>query len=291
MPKTVKKAVIPAAGLGTRLRPLTHSMPKELLPVGNKPIIQHTLEMYIASGIFKFCIITSPKKSLLKDFVAGSWKPSALPYSRDTGFYQKLKACRTDFITQDEPRGIADAVALARDFVGNDPFACIMPDSLLFSERPLAMQLIEAFQRYQTDVIGTVFILGSDAECFGNVGVLETKALDDRHFAITSLSDKTQAPLVMKKDATIHKGFGGGIYFPEYFELIEAIRDQVQGELDDVPIHQILVKRGSLIGLLLEGVAFDVGHPLGFRAAVHYVGRRAKRPQDAIEPRTAFRGQ
>ncbi|MDY6954529.1 MAG: sugar phosphate nucleotidyltransferase, partial [Thermodesulfobacteriota bacterium] len=125
MPQDITKAVIPAAGLGTRLKPLTAHMPKELLPIGAKPMLQYTLEMYVASGITELCIITSPQKERIKDFVTGQWFPPALPFFRDEVFYRNLGRCRTVFLTQEEPKGVADAISLARDFVGNDPFACV----------------------------------------------------------------------------------------------------------------------------------------------------------------------
>ncbi|MGD8512334.1 MAG: sugar phosphate nucleotidyltransferase [Deltaproteobacteria bacterium] len=273
MSKDVKKAVIPAAGLGVRLRPLTTYLPKELLPIGEKPMIQYTLEMYMASGISEFAIITSPHKPMLRDFITGNWKPPTLPFHWDAALYRKLEACRTVFLTQDEPRGVADAVALARDFVGDEPFACLMPDCLLFSDQPLAQQLLEGCERHQSHVIGSIYIRGNDARRYGNVGILETDRLHGSCFVITSLSDKKQSPLSLQPGETIHKGFGGGIYLPEYFHLVEAIRSSVKGEVDDVPIHHLLIKEAKLLGIVLEGAAFDAGHPLGFRAAVHYVGR------------------
>ena len=273
MSTNITKAVIPAAGQGLRLRPLTTYLPKELLPIGGKPMIQYTLEMYMASGISEFCIITSPHKPMLRDFVTGQWKPPALPFHWDAKLYGKLEACRTVFLTQNKPRGVADAVALARDFVGDDAFACIMPDCLLFSDQPLAHQLLKGCERHHSHVIGSIYIRGNDVRRFGNVGVLQTDRFRGPCFAITSLSDKTQAPLSLGPGKTIHKGFGGGIYLPEYFDLVEAIRSHVKGEVDDVPIHHLLIKEEKLLGIVLEGTAFDVGHPLGFRAAVHYVGR------------------
>ena len=243
-------------------------------------MIQHTLEMYIASGISEICIITSPQKPTIKDFITGNCPPPVLPFSWDATLYRELEGRHTVFLTQDRPRGVADALALARDFVGNEPFACIMPDCLLFSDLPLAKQLMEAFRGCQTHVIGTIFIKGNDARRFGNVGVLEAETPHDGFFAVTSLSDKKAEPLPVKPDRTIHKGFGGGIYLPEYFDLVETIRSHVEGEVDDVPIHHILIKKGELAGIRLEGVPFDAGHPLGFRAAVHYAGRPKKRLKD-----------
>jgi len=269
----VTKAVIPAAGLGTRLKPLTAHMPKELLPIGAKPMIQYTLEMYMASGISELCIITSPQKGLIKDFVTGDWWPPALPFSRDEVFHKNLEGCRTVFLTQKEPKGVADAISLARDFVGNEPFACVMPDCLLFSNEPMAKQLMRAFRRCKTNVMGTIFIKGDAIRCFGNVGVLQTEKADDDCPAIISLSDKKEEPLSGNPEAVIHKGFGGGIYLSEYFQLLEATRPHTEGEVDDVPIHQILARKGTLVGIPLKGVAFDAGHPLGYRAAARFAGR------------------
>ncbi|MBW1677388.1 MAG: NTP transferase domain-containing protein [Deltaproteobacteria bacterium] len=274
MPKNVTKAVIPAAGLGIRLRPLTSFTPKELLPVGGKPMIQYALEMYMAAGISEFCIIISPEKPQLKDFITGNWTPPAIPYEKDARFYKQLERCRIVFVTQSHPGGVADAVGMAKDFVGDEPFACIMPDCLLFSDRPHAQQLVQVFERYQKNVISTVFIRGADVKRFGNVGLLRTQRLDGESFLITSLSHKKPEPLTAMPGETIHKGFGGGIYLPEYFDLVEIVRALAKGEVDDVPIHQILIKQRKLLGVLLEGAAFDAGHPSGLRAAVHYAGRR-----------------
>lgn len=270
----VTKAVIPTAGLGTRLMPLTYHTPKELLPIGGKPIIQYALERHMAAGISEFCIITSPDKPHLHDFITGNWNPPAFPFEKDAIFYNQLEQCRIVFVTQSHPRGVADAVGLAEDFVGDEPFVCIMPDCLLFSDKPHPQQLLHVFERYEKNVIGTVLIKSAHVKRFGNVGLLGTQRLSNECFLITSLSDKNPQPLTAKPGETIHKGFGGGIYLPEYFELIEKTRSHAKGEVDDVPIHQILVERGRLLGVLLEGEAFDVGHPLGLRAAAHYVGRR-----------------
>lgn len=270
----VTKAVIPAAGLGTRLMPMTRHIPKELLPVGAKPVIQYAMENHMVAGISEFCIITSPNKPQLHDFLTGNWKPSALPFTKDEVFYSRLTQCRTVFVTQSHPKGVADAVGLAQDFVGNEPFLCIMPDCLLFGEKSHAQQLLQVFENQDKNLIGTVLIRNADVERFGNVGKLQTKRLTSACFLITSLSDKNPKPLTAKPGEIIHKGFGGGIYLPEYFGLIEEIRARAKGEVDDVPIHQILIERGRLLGVLLEGEAFDVGHPLGLRAAARYIGRR-----------------
>lgn len=273
---SVRKAVIPAAGMGTRLRPVTLHTPKELLPIGQKPMIQYSIEMYIAAGISEFCIVTSPGKSPLVDFLTGR---GDLPFCHDGNFRRRLVDCRVVFVTQENPLGVADAIGLARDFVGDEPFACVMPDCILFSEVSHVLQLMDVFDRHKKNVIGTIHIRGADAKRFGNVGVVQSEGIDESCFLVTSLSEKKTEPLVASRGAIIHKGFGGGIYLPEYFDLIELSRSKAKGEVDDVPIHQTLISRGRLLGVLLKGVPFDAGHPLGFRAAVHYAGRRWKAVQ------------
>jgi len=176
-------------------------------------------------------------------------------------------------LTQNKAIGVADAVSLARDFVNNEPFVCIMPDCLLFSHRPFARQLMDGFEKYAKNIIGTVYIQGVDVRRFGNVGRLGTNRLDGGFFSITSLSDKTKKPLAAHGGEKIHKGFGGGIYLPEYFDLVEIIRNQTEGEVDDVPIHHRLIQKEALLGVLLQGKAFDAGHPLGYRAVIHFAGR------------------
>jgi UTP--glucose-1-phosphate uridylyltransferase len=257
---------------------LTAEVPKELLPVGGKPMLQVVLEMYMDSGISEFCVITSPKKPLIRDFIAGRWSHPALPFAWDGAFYRRLEACHTVFLTQEQPRGVADAIGLARVFVDNEPFACIMPDCLLFSDKPMAKQLISAFGKWRTHVIGTIYVQGPHVRRFGNVGLLEVETRDDGAFAVMSLSPKKGEPLPVDLDTTMLKGFGGGIYLPEYFDLVEVVRPHAKGEVDDIPIHQILIEQGKLLGVLLEGTAFDGGHPLGFRAAVQFAGRPKPKP-------------
>jgi len=271
----VTKAVIPAAGRGTRLRPLTLYTPKELLPVGGKPMIQHALETHLAAGVSEFCIVTSPEKPQLKDFLTGDWKPPRFPFEKDFRFYERLGPCRIVFVTQNQPIGVADAIGLARDFVGDEPFACIMPDCILFSRVSHTQQTLQAFEKHGVNVIGTIAIREGDVRRFGNVGLLQSEPLDGHAFLITALSDKKAEPIKATAGEIVHKGFGGGIYLPEYFDLIESVRSRANGEVDDVPIHHLLIQEKKLLGVSLEGAAFDAGLPVGLRAAVHYAGRPA----------------
>jgi UTP--glucose-1-phosphate uridylyltransferase len=236
-------------------------------------MIQHHLEMCMAAGVSEFFVVISPEKAKLRDFVSGDWSPPALPFEKDLSFYDRLGRCRVTFANQSSPAGVADAVGLAEEFVGDNPFVCIMPDCLLFSDKPHVQQLLPAFQRHRKSVIGIVLISGVETKRFGNVGILSTEEIDGESYRITSLSDKTAEPLPAIPGETVLKGFGGGIYLPEYFDLIEAIRPSAGGEVDDVPLHHMLIEQDRLLGVVLEGAAFDTGHPLGLLAAAHYAGR------------------
>jgi UTP--glucose-1-phosphate uridylyltransferase len=184
-----------------------------------------------------------------------------------------MKSCNVSFLVQPEPKGVADAISLARNFVGNDPFGCIMPDCLLFSEEPFLSQLMDSFSKHHKNIIGTVNVNRTEAKRYGNVGLLETNPLDDTCFFIQSLSVKSGTPLDLSKGQSIKKGFGGGIYLPEYFGFIDMLRPDSSGEIDDVPIHHMLIRENNLLGVTLKGAAFDTGHPAGYRAAVRYAGR------------------
>ena len=271
----VTKAVIPAAGLGTRLAPSTRYLPKELLPVGGKPMIRHTVEAYMDSGIRRLAVVISPSKGLLRAYLSGDRLPAGLPFREDAEFRGRLKSCEITFFVQEQPSGVADAVSLTRDFVGSHPFACIMPDCLLFAGPSFPQQLVEAYDRGHTNIIGTILIAGKDLARFGNVGLLETEPSDHERVRITSLSPKRPIPIRAKTPrSAYHKGFGGGVYLPEYFELAARAARDDRGERDDVPIHHAMIIDERLHGILLQGEPFDAGHPLGLRAAAHFQGRR-----------------
>jgi len=236
-------------------------------------MIQYTIEAYMEAGICQLCVIVSPAKHLIRDFLCDSRLPAGLPFGEDREFRKRLRSCDITILVQQQALGVADAVSLARDFVGSHPFACIMPDCLLFAGRPYPQQLAQAYQRYGTHVIGTILVPAKDIERFGNVALLRSRPLDAHTIRITSLSSKRPEPLQAPNSGAYRKGFGGGVYHPEYFELADAVTRNASGEFDDVPIHQAMIRKQRLLGVLLEGEPFDAGHPLGLRAAAHFQGR------------------
>jgi len=255
----VKKAIIPAAGLGTRMLSLTKGTPKEMLIIGSKPMIQHTVEMSLDSGIKEICVIINEKKTVIRDFLMKYWKE-----------YLSHK-CKLTFLYQSQPKGLADAVYLAKEFVGDEPFVLSMPDAILFSKTPTILQLSCAFAKYNQNVMGVIYVGSEEANLFGNVGVLDITYLEKNIFRVNKLSEKGPGTLKIDPGQTVAKSFGVGIYLPHYFHYIDAIRPQVRGELDDVPLLQRLTQDKNLLGVLLEGKGFDVGNVDGYYAANNYL--------------------
>jgi UTP--glucose-1-phosphate uridylyltransferase len=273
----VTKAIIPAAGLGSRVRSVAHGLPKEMLPVGSKTLIQHALEMHISSGVKDIAIILHPEKEIIRNFLEGSIaSPAFLEIPpRDQHFREVLKDISLRFMYQNERRGVVDAVLLARDFVKDEPFALIMPDCLLLAEKPFLAQIMEWAPQGAAGIIGFIMLEKDRADTFGNVGLLSVSPLRGPLYSVSRLSDK--GPEAIHFDGSYQpKGFGGGIYSCEYFEYVAASIQSDGPEWDDVPIHQEMAANGRLYGVKLEGMAFDLGNPKGYLEACRFLQDRSR---------------
>ena len=274
----VDKAVIPAAGLGSRVRAVARDLPKELLSVGGKTIIQHSIEMHVSSGIGELAIILHPEKTAVMDFLEGNTVlTSTVPITCSAEFRSLLKNVSLHYFFQRERNGVVDAVMRARKFVGDEYFGLFMPDCILFSECPFPTQVMNWFPYEASGVIGFLMLDKAREGQFGNVGLLSVSHCNGPLYRIDSLSDKLPGTVSFDEDAH-PKGFGGGIYSPDYFDRASVLERHPGRELDDVPIHQDLARDKKLFGVQLEGVTFDVGNIDGFRAAVDYCKSFDQRP-------------
>jgi len=265
----VRKGIIPAAGLGTRVRALAGDLPKELLTVAAKPLIVHAIEGLAASGIRQIGVVISPAKESIRQFLLGE-PPEFLAPQLDAHLRVLLRACKFSFFVQPSPLGVADAVSLCRDFIDDEPFALVMPDNILLDGLPVVSQMIPFFSREPRDMLGALRLEAEQASRFGNVGILETEAVSDESKKIVSVSrfsDKTSSPLHIPAGESALKNFGGGIFLPHFFDYIEKLRPQIEGELDDVPVVQAIIKEKGLLAVALEGSGFDVGNSAGYWAA------------------------
>ena len=276
---TVRKAVIPVAGLGTRVRAIAGDLPKELLTVAAKPLIVHAIEGLAASGVRQIAVVLCPAKESIRQFLLGDPPEFLAPLSY-AHVRVLFKACNFSFFVQPQPRGLADAVSLCREFVGNEPFALIMPDNILLDGLPVVSQMIPFFSREGRDMLGAISLSMEEASRFGNVGILETEVIPGRSprlRKVSDFSDKTSEPLNIPPGKKLLKNFAGSIFLPHFFDYIEQCRPHAQDELDDVPVIQAILRDEELNAVILEGNGFDVGNPAGYWAANLYI--ESKQPQ------------
>jgi UTP--glucose-1-phosphate uridylyltransferase len=270
---TVRKAIIPAAGLGTRVRGIAGDLPKELLTVAAKPLIVHAVEGLAASGVRQIGVVISPAKESIRQFLLGE-PPAFLAPQLDAHLKVLLRACEFLFFIQPKPAGLADAVSLCKDFVGNEPFVVVMPDNIMLDGLPVVSQLLPFFCRKPQDMLGAISLEPEEALRFGNVGILETEAIpgeNKRLSRVCHFSDKSGDPLNIPAGTEVLKNFAGSIFLPHFFDHIEQCRPRADGELDDVPVIQALTREKTLLAVVLRGKGFDVGSPAGYWAANRYL--------------------
>jgi UTP-glucose-1-phosphate uridylyltransferase len=257
----VAKAIVPAAGLGTRMRSLAGNRPKELLEIGGKCLIARAVEGLAASGIREIAVVLSPAKEEIRTFLLRMYADGLAGGGTLT------------FVEQPRPLGVADAVSLCREFIGGEAFALVMPDNVLLEGPPVIAQIFPFFSRYGLDTIGALRLNAATVSSFGNVGFLTVHAVPgetERLYRVLEYSDKKREPVDSGSVPSMLKGFGCGLYLPHFFDLAEEWRPRLAGEVDDVPVLQTLARQGSLLAVELVGAGFDAGNPDGFHAAARF---------------------
>ncbi|MCP4203265.1 MAG: NTP transferase domain-containing protein [bacterium] len=269
----VTKAVIPAAGLGTRMEPVSRVVPKELLPVGSKPAIQWVIEEAAAAGLTELAIVLSPTKGLLFEYLA------------DGGLDSEL-GVRFQYVTQDVQRGLADAMWQCRDFTDGEPFALLLPDNVLLSREHSLSRMVSLYARNGRDVIGALELDHSHSGQFGNCGLIDFERKAAGVLEISHLRDKRPGRLAIEEGATVVRACGRYICHAQVFEYMKRFRpggdnNGSQAELDEVPVYQAIIEEKGALGCLLSLPLFDVGYPAGYAAANGYWARHlAPSPTD-----------
>ncbi|MDX2272204.1 MAG: sugar phosphate nucleotidyltransferase [Cyanobacteriota bacterium] len=250
---TIHKAVIPAAGRGTRLRPATRLLPKELLPIGNVPMIHRAVNELVRGGIDQIALIISPAKASVWDYFA--------EITPDLN-------CQLELLIQPEPTGTADAIGLASSFLQRDPFVIYMPDEVCFCPTSPIRQLVATYQRYQQSVLALTWLTPEWASYFKGTGRITTELIEDPTYRITALLNKSVDPFPVNPQGSL-KGVGIGVIDHEFMDLLFSFASHIKrpAEFDDIVIWQHLTRSGRLLGSLVEGMVFDAGQPQGFAAA------------------------
>lgn len=278
----VKKAIIPAAGLGTRFLPATKAQPKEMLPIVDKPTIQYIVEEAIASGIEEILIITGRNKKSIEDHFDKSielelelekaGKSELLELVRDISDMVDIH-----YIRQKEPRGLGHAIHCAKTFVGNEPFAVLLGDDVVDSDTPCLKQLIDCYSEYKTTILGVQTV---SKENVSKYGIVDGIHIEDRVYKVKDLVEKPsieEAP----SDVAI---LGRYIITPEIFNILENTKPGKNGEIQLTDALKTLIGKEAMYAYNFEGKRYDVGDKLGFlEATIEFALKKDELKSEFIE--------
>lgn len=259
--KKVKKAIIPAAGLGTRFLPATKAMPKEMLPIVDKPTIQYIVEEAVASGIEDIIIVTGKGKRSIEDHFDHAFELENNLFSK--GKFDLLDEVRRSsnvdihYIRQKEAKGLGHAVWCARNFIGNEPFAVLLGDDIVQAEIPCIGQLAEQYEQVQKSVIGVQPVPDDQTHRYGIVAPLEKNG---RLYEVENFVEKPAAGKAPSNLAIM----GRYILTPEIFQFLERQEEGAGGEIQLTDAIQKLNEAQGVYAFDFYGTRYDVGEKLGF---------------------------
>jgi UTP--glucose-1-phosphate uridylyltransferase len=275
----VKKAIIPAAGLGTRFLPATKAQPKEMLPIVDKPTIQYIIEEAVASGIEEILIITGRNKRAIEDHFDKSVElEKELEEHNKTELLKMVKDISNMadiyYIRQKEPKGLGHAISCARTFVGNDPFAVMLGDDVVDSKIPCLKQLIDCFSEYKTTVLGVQQVPHKDVSKYGIVNGMHIEN------GVYKVKDLVEKPKIDESPSDIAI-LGRYIITPAIFDILDNTKPGKGGEIQLTDALKNLMQTEAMYAYVFEGRRYDVGDKLGFlQATVEFALKREelKRP-------------
>ena len=278
----VKKAIIPAAGLGTRFLPATKAQPKEMLPIVDKPTIQYIIEEAVASGIEEILIITGRNKKCIEDHfdksielemeLEKSGKSELLELVRDISDMVDIH-----YIRQKEPKGLGHAIHCAKTFVGNEPFAVLLGDDVVCSKVPCLKQLIDCYSEYKTTILGVQEVSEEDVSKYGIVDGIH---IEDRVYKVKDLVENPKPEESPSNIAIL----GRYIITPQIFEKIENTTPGKGGEIQLTDALKALMNEEAMYAYNFQGKRYDVGDKLGFiQANIEYALRKPELREEVIK--------
>jgi UTP--glucose-1-phosphate uridylyltransferase len=288
MSKGVLKAVFPAGGLGTRFLPATKVIPKEMLALVDKPIIQYGVEEAIASGIEHIIIVTGRGKGTMEDHFDHSFELDATLERR--GKHELLAVsrgvaalARISYVRQKEPLGLGHAVLCAKDLVGDEPFAVILPDDVIDADPPCLKQMIEVFEEKGGSVLATQTVEGSEISAYGVLAGSQDPD-NPRIYNCTGMVEKPKLEDAPSKQAII----GRYVLTPRVFDLLKKTTPGAGGEIQLTDGIKALLKHEKVFGYTFEGKRFDAGDKFGMlQATVEFA---LKRPEFGDKFRAYLKG-
>ena len=262
----VKKAVIPAAGLGTRVLPASKSMPKEMLPIVDKPAIQYIVEEAVKSGIEDILIITNRGKYDIEEhFDRSPELEERLLASGRQEEYENIvnisKMANIYCIRQKETKGLGHAVGCARGFIGNEPFAVLYGDDVIIGEEPATLQLCRAYEEFGKGVLG---IKQVEPDAIYKYSSLKVENIRDNIFSCTDMIEKPKTP---EEVLSLYSILGRCILTPDIFDIIDNTAPGAGGEIQLTDAMHTLAKTTGMIGVDYVGKRYDMGNKLGILQA------------------------
>lgn len=275
MERKVRKAVIPAAGLGTRFLPATKATPKEMLPIVDKPTIQYIIEEALASGIEDILIITGRSKRAIEDHFDRSIELELNLEEhgkiKELEMVRKISGVRIHYIRQKEPRGLGHAILCAKHFVEDEPFAVLLGDDVVDGQVPALKQLIDVYDKTGASVLGVQEV---PQEKVSSYGIVASQPTDEpRTFTV---SDMVEKPAVQDAPSRLAV-LGRYVINPEIFEILERTEPGRGGEIQLTDALRVLAEQQAMYAYNFEGRRYDVGDKQGFLEAT--VEMALKRPE------------
>jgi UTP--glucose-1-phosphate uridylyltransferase len=258
--KKVRKAVIPAAGLGTRFLPATKALPKEMLPIVNKPTIQYIVEEAVQAGIEEIIIVTGKGKRAIEDHFDNSYElEENLKKKNKLDLLEKVQASSKidiHYIRQKSPKGLGHAVWCARKFIGDEPFAVLLGDDIVQNEKPCIQQLVENYEQTGCSVIGVQEVPMNQTHRYG---IIDPKSQDGRLFNVQQFVEKPE-----KNPPSNLAIIGRYVLTPEIFDFLDKKEIGAGGEIQLTDAIQKLNESQGVYAYQFEGKRYDVGETLGF---------------------------
>lgn len=280
----VRKAIIPAAGLGTRFLPATKAQPKEMLPIVDKPTIQYIVEEAVASGIEDIIIVSGRGKRAIEDHFDKSYElEETLAQKEKFALLKEIQEISNmvniHYIRQKEPKGLGHAVACASRFIGDEPFAVLLGDDIVQSDEPCLKQLINVYDRYNSSVVGVQKVSDENVSKYGIIapkgesvenGVIHVKTFIEK----PKLADAPSNYAIM----------GRYILRPEIFEILDSLKPGAGGEIQLTDALVELNKQQVVLAKEFSGVRYDVGDKLGFvKATIDFALMRKDMKTDVLK--------
>lgn len=275
----IKKAVIPAAGLGTRVLPASKAMPKEMLPIVDKPTIQYIVEEAVRSGIEDILIITSRGKTTVEDhFDRSPELEERLLRAGKIEIYNEMVAiselANIQYVRQKETKGLGHAVLCAKAFAAGEPFAVLYGDDVILGETPACAELCEAYEKYGLGVAG---IKPVPTELVSKYCSLEVEKIEDKLFKVSDMIEKPKPEEMFSNYSIL-----GRVVLPsDIFDILTDLPPGANGEIQLTDAMKILAKREGMIGVEFSGERYDMGNKLGILKAIVQVG--LKHPEVGAE--------